>query len=520
VSQSIDARSARRHRFSFRWSELRFSQALGRAHSARRSVERITTHASHLFLVADRVFKLKRAVRYSYLDYSILSARERACRAELDLNRRTAPQLYLGVKAITRRASGGLEFDGDGEAIDWVVEMIRFDREQLFDNLARRGALTAATMRELADEIAAFHAGAEIASSFGGAAEIADVIADNTRHLSSACPPLAREAVAALGSISAAALTRAAKLLDERRGGGKVRRCHGDLHLRNICRFENRPTLFDCIDFSDRIACIDVLFDLAFLLMDLEHRKLRPLGNIVFNRYLDRTDDGGGIAALPLFLSMRAAVRAKVIMDAPAARGDEGAAGEASAYLDLAQSMLTAGSLRLIAVGGLSGSGKSSLAAALAPDFPPAPGARVIRSDVTRKTLFGVAPETRLPQQAYDRAANDKVYETVGEEAAAILASGYTAIVDAVFLAPEERAAIEQVAARAGAPFLGLWLTAPREVMAGRLDSRRGDASDADRAIMERQAAIDPGPLHWRRLDAAKDLATLAREATASLATR
>jgi aminoglycoside phosphotransferase family enzyme/predicted kinase len=485
----------------------------GNRHAAAdRSAQRITTHASHLFLLADRVFKLKRAVRYSYLDYSSLAARERACRAEFELNRRTAPALYRAVRAITRRNDGGLEFDGAGSVVDWVVEMVRFDQGLLFDCLAREGGLTATMMRSLADEIAAFHAKAEIAPSFGGAAEIADVITDNAQHLEAACPPLTRHAVTGLRSASEAALTHVAALLESRRRLGKVRRCHGDLHLRNICLFEDRPTLFDCVDFSDRIACIDVLFDLAFLLMDLEHRDLRRLGNILFNRYLDRADESGGIRALPLFLSVRAAVRAKVAIDAGR---QEAQATEARAYLDLAESLLSGSPPRLIAVGGLSGTGKSTLAAALAPDFLPAPGARVIRTDVLRKRLFGVAPEARLPQDAYDRAATIKVYDALFAEAATILASGYTAIADAVFLAPGERAAIEAVAARMGIPFTGLWLTAPPEILANRLDRRRGDASDADRAIMEMQLTIDPGQIGWRQIDAAQDAVTAARAALA-----
>jgi uncharacterized protein len=479
---------------------------------AGRPVERITTHASHLFLVGDRAYKLKRAVRYSYLDYSTLAVRERACRAEFELNRRTAPKLYRAVKAITRSSDGRLEFDGIGTVADWIVEMIRFDQEELFDRLAQGNRLTAPLMRALADGIAEFHAKAGLAPSFGGAGEIADVIADNARHLSTACPPLDRDAVAKLGSESEAALARVAALLDRRRDTGKVRRCHGDLHLRNICLFENHPTLFDCIDFSDRIACIDVLFDFAFLLMDLEHWKLRPLGNIVFNRYLDRSDERDGIAALPLFLSVRAAVRAKVAMDANPSHQDVDAAKEARAYLDLARSLLEPRPPRLVAVGGLSGTGKSTLAAALAPRFAPAPGARVIRSDVLRKKIFGVAPERRPPPNAYGRDVNDKVYAALYEEAARTVAAGFTAIVDAVFLAPEERAAIEEVAARAGMPFRGLWLTAPREILAARLDARRGDASDADRSIMERQAAIGPGPLAWHRLDAAQDSSALVRD--------
>ena len=262
--------------------------------------ERIDTHASIVFLIGDRVFKLKRAICFSFLDYSTATARERFCRAELALNRRTAPDLYLAVRAITRNSEGTLEWDGEGPALDWVVEMRRFDQHALFDRLATAGRLTPELMVDLADEIAAFHAEAESVASYGGREGIAEVVVDNHQNFVSACPPLDISAVRALQSASEAALDKVGGLLDVRRAEGRVRRCHGDLHLRNICLFNGRPTLFDCIEFSDPIACIDVLYDLAFLLMDLEHRGLRRLGNIVFNRYLDRADEVSGLAALQL----------------------------------------------------------------------------------------------------------------------------------------------------------------------------------------------------------------------------
>ncbi|HKT18489.1 MAG TPA: phosphotransferase, partial [Stellaceae bacterium] len=278
--------------------------------------QRVDTHISHVFLTGDRVFKLKRAVRFSFVDYSSLAARERFCRAELALNRRTAPGLYRAVRAITRRPDGALEWDGAGPAVDFVVEMRRFDERDLFDRMAREGRLDRALVVKLADAIAAFHAAAEPAPAFGGSASLREVVADNHRYLAAGAPPLDRGTVDALLAASQVALGRVGALLDARRAEGKVKRCHGDLHLRNICLFEGGPTLFDCIEFSDDIACIDVLYDIAFLLMDLEHRGLRPLGNAVFNRYLDRAPDEAGLEALPLMLSIRAGIRAKVAVAA------------------------------------------------------------------------------------------------------------------------------------------------------------------------------------------------------------
>jgi uncharacterized protein len=275
------------------------------------AIEQIVTHISHIFLVGERAYKLKRAVRFSYLDYSTLERRERFCRAELLLNRRTAPGLYLRVRAITRRADGGLAWDGDGAAVEWLVEMRRFREEELFDRMAAAHRLTVPMMRELADAIAAFHGNAEVTPDHGGSVALEHTIAINHENLVLAAPPLDRESIDRLLGASQNHLGRLPALLDARRSAGKVRRCHGDLHLRNVCLHDGAPTLFDCIEFSDEFACIDVLYDLAFLLMDLIQRGLAEHANLVFNRYLDRTGESGGLPALPLFLSARAAVRAR-----------------------------------------------------------------------------------------------------------------------------------------------------------------------------------------------------------------
>jgi uncharacterized protein len=464
---------------------------------------RIDTHISIVFLIGDRVFKMKRAVKLSFLDYSMLTARERFCRAEFDFNRRTAPALYRRVRRLTRAPDGGIEWDGAGALIEPVLEMARFGDDALFDQLAAAGRLTPALMVRLGDILTEFHAAAEPTPAFGGSVGIAAVIADNHANFMNGCPPLERGAVAALREAAERALARHGSLLDARRAQGKVRRCHGDLHLRNICLFAGAPTLFDCIEFSDEIACIDTLFDFAFLLMDIEHRGLRGLGNILFNRYLDRTDEMAGLAVLPLFMSVRAGIRAKVAIAALKVQSD--AAAQASAYLDLAARLLQPSSPRLIAMGGLSGSGKSTVASGLAPEFAPAPGARHIRSDVLRKSLMKVAPETRLPPSAYTDEVSQRVYRVAREQAAAALAAGYSAVVDATFIDAGERAAVAEIAARARVPFTALWLTAPDRVLLDRVAQRRGDSSDADRAVLAQQLRADLGAMTWRTVDVSGD---------------
>jgi aminoglycoside phosphotransferase family enzyme/predicted kinase len=482
--------------------------------------QRIDTHSAIVILSGDRVFKLKRAVKLSFLDYSTLEQRVACCQAEYDLNRRAAPDLYRGVRRITRterRAleGDGLEWDGRGALVEPVLEMTRFDDEALFDRLATAGKLTPAVMVQLGDIIAAFHAGAEETPRFGGRRGIADVIADNRDNVLQGCPPLDRARMEQLTADSNKVLARYADLLDRRQAQGKVRRCHGDLHLRNICLFNDVPTLFDCIDFNDDIACIDTLFDLAFLLMDLDYRKLRPLGNVVFNRYIDRTGEDAALGVLPLLMSVRAGIRAKVGVASLKLHPE--AAAEAKAYLDLAGELLAPGTPRLVAIGGLSGSGKSTVAARLAGDFAPAPGARHIRSDVVRKILMGVAPETKLPASAYRGEVSDRVHGRIREQAAAALEAGYSAIVDATWMAPAERASIAGVARQAGISFTGLWLTAPQAVLEERVSRRKGDASDADRRVLLDQLKADLGPMDWASVDVSGDPAAALAAARAAL---
>ncbi len=368
------------------------------AYGAAGVVQRIDTHVSALFLADERAYKLKRAVRLPFLDFSTLAAREAACRAELAVNRRTAPTLYLGLAAVVRRADGGLALAGEddpGPVVDWLVVMRRFGQDGLFDRLAPAGAIPREEAEALADGIAAFHEAAPPRPGWGGAAGLARTLESNHACFldHAAEGTFGYDAVRDLMAQSRASLAAQAALLDRRRDQGLVRHCHGDLHLGNICRFEGRPLLFDAIEFNEEFAFIDVLYDLAFLLMDLWARGLRDLASWIFNRYLENRPDLEGLAALPLMLSMRAAIRAHI--SAEMARGAAAAEAEAlraraHRYFSLARRFLAPPPPRLVAVGGFSGSGKSRLARDLAPLLGAAPGAVVLRTDVIRKRLAGV----------------------------------------------------------------------------------------------------------------------------------
>ena len=489
------------------------------------AVERIETHASMVFLAGPRAWKLKRAVKYDYLDFSTVERRRAMCEAEVRINRRTAPAIYRGVVAVTREPSGSLALGGSGTPVDWLVEMTRFDQEQLFDRLAARGALDVTLMRLLATAIARLHESAERRPGHGGAAGTRWVIDGNAAGF-------AEQGTDILDQAACADLTRAAReelesrrgLLESRRDDGLVRQCHGDLHLRNIVLLDGHPTLFDAIEFNDEIACIDVLYDLAFLLMDLWRRQLLRQANAVWNEYLATMSDFGGVPLLPLFLSCRAAVRAKTSATAANLHTEPRRKDElqemARDYLAMALRLLHPLPACLIAIGGFSGSGKSTIARALAPRIGSVPGAAVIRSDEIRKQLCGVDPLQRLGAEGYSVDITQQVYSTIAHRAGQVVAGGHAAIVDAVFARPADREAIERVAAAAQVPFAGVWLEAPESLLIARAEQRQLDASDADAAVIRGQLARETGVLTWARIDASRALDDVLRTTVDTLRQR
>lgn len=483
------------------------------------AVEVMETHISVLFLAGDRVFKLKRALRLPYCDFTTPERRLAICEREVTRNRLTAPDHYLGVRHITG-AGDHLCFDGDGPLVDAVVEMRRFDQSQLLDALARRGALDTGLMERLAAAIADFHARAEVRHAGGGTANIEGVLDINEAAfaIGEGLDPVR------IGRLSAAfragVETHRARL-DARERDGRVRLCHGDLHLRNIFRHGEQPVLFDCLEFNDALATIDVGYDLAFLLMDLDHRGLDGFANLVMNRWFDATGDEDALPVLPYFMALRAAVRAHVTAtQVKESGGDADLAERARSYFELAETLLAPPAPVLVAIGGLSGSGKSTVAAALAPHLGGGAGARILASDRLRKALFAVAPETRLPADAYAAAVSERIYATLAAGAEAAAARGACVIADAVFSTPGEREGIAAAAARAGVPFLGVWLDLAPEALRARVATRRGGSSDATIAVLERQFGYDLGRIDWLRLGASPDPGLIAATILRHLAAR
>lgn len=463
-----------------------------------RAENTIETSCARVFLIGGSAFKVKRPVDFGFLDYSTLELRRWSLERELSFNRAAAPDIYREVRCLTRMADGGIEIDGEGEIVEYLLEMRRFDQNGVL--ATQPWAIDDALEDSLGRTVARFHAGSALRPEGGGVSALGYTIRSNANLLRGLAPRLGKQAVERLVHETDIALERLGPLLDGRAAEGFARHCHGDLHLGNILIENGQPILFDCIEFNDTLSDIDVQYDLAFLLMDLDFRRRRDAAGRVLNAYLDeaaRTFGEGlwtGLAALPLMLSVRAAVRTHVW----AYTGDDEAA---RAYLQTALEHLAPRPVSLVAAGGLSGSGKSTFSRVCAPGLGSAPGAVVLRTDEIRKRLWGVPSLQRLPREAYTPEVSAQVYDKLFGDAELCLKAGRSVVLDAVFLKAEERARAEALAERAGVAFQGVWLEAPPEVLRARVAARVNDASDADVAVLENQLTRDTGEITWRKVD-------------------
>ena len=385
------------------------------------TVDIISTHCAHLFLSDGLVVKIKRPVKYTYLDMTRLDDRERFCRRELELNRPLLPSIYLDVLAVVVEPDGSIQFtqsvEGHQHVLEWCLLMKRFEESAVLDNLATAGLLNNDLAQKIGTSVALYHQSLKPLDVSDGDTRIEEVVNElisEMQALADLIPPARVSEFARSGSL---ALQAGRECLVSRSKAGFVRRCHGDLHLRNLVLIDNKPVPFDALEFDERLASTDTLYDLSFVLMDLAHRGLLQQENRVLNEYLlhASAQDMLGLQVLPLFLFCRAGIKAMTI--AQAARLQTGDAGsgkqESLQYLEQAIAYLAPRKPRLVAIGGFSGSGKSTVSSRLPTQIAQSPGAVLIRSDPERKVYFQVAPDEELPDEHYNARNSDIVYERV-----------------------------------------------------------------------------------------------------------
>lgn len=446
----------------------------------------IKTHISLIFLTETHAFKMKRAVTLPFVDFSTLEKRHQACLDELAANAPMAGPIYVGVEPLIALENGRFRIGGEGEIVDWLVVMKRFSPGDEFDELARDGKLNGRLLEETADVIADAHMRAAPVFLAGHATDYRSVVQELKETESAAALRQGLKiATPDLYTQLDREVTRLSGLIEARRKAGKVRRTHGDLHLRNMCLFDGRPTLFDALEFDERLATTDILYDLAYLLMDLDRINFHAEVNLVMNRYWDSAfEDEAALQLLPFFSSLRACVRMAVAVEMEKLE-------EAKLYRHIAQNILTPYKPVVIAIGGLSGVGKSTIARELAAWLPGSFGARWLRSDVIRKqaeTRPDYAPESRA-----------RVYDDMYIRAKAAHSAGTSVIMDATFKDETQR---KMVLSAINAPLTGIWLSAPLETRIARIANRKNDPSDADTAIARAQNEPSHLPDGWVSVDA------------------
>lgn len=455
----------------------------------------LETHISHVFLAGDYAYKLKKPVDFGFLDFTTPAKRRAACDEELHLNRRLAPDIYLAVVPVCHGAHGyRIALDGcdAGETVaEWAVRMRRMPQDGMLDRLATAGRLELAHMVDIARQLAAFHAraarGPEVAK-YGHLACVRVPVEQNFEQTA----PYAGTVVSAercdrLHHAAAGFLDRHGEWFEARVRSGSIVDGHGDLHLRNMCLFEGRVVIFDCIEFNPQLRAGDVMSDVAFLAMDLDHRRLPAHGNRFLNEYLERTRDYAGLLLLDFYQAYRACVRGKVLCFETGLRPQ--AAAEAAEYFALAENYLAPRRGGLLITCGVSGSGKTTLARQVAA----ARGAVMVRSDAVRKHLAGIPLERRGAESGrdlYSAEMTERTYAALLQHGREIVASGRWAVLDAVYGRTLERTAAAALARELGVPFGILYCTAPHEELRRRV-ARRTDAgddiSDATVAVLEAQ---------------------------------
>jgi len=466
-------------------------------HPVTEPIQLIQTHVSYVLLTGDYAYKVKKPVNFGFLDFSTLERRQHFCGEEFRMNQPHAPEIYLEVLPITE-TDDKLVLGGTGQPVEYVLKMCQFPQDTLFIELFEQGKLTEAQMEELGRVVAQFHSKTETNDyilSFGEVEKIREAIDENYQQTQKYIGgPQTQQQFDETKQFTDAFFTQRQDLFAERRDNKSIRECHGDLHLRNICLWHDKIQLFDRIEFNEPFRFVDVMYDVAFAVMDLEARGRKDLGNAFLNTYVEQTGDWEGLQVLPLYLSRQAYVRAKVtsfLLDDPAVPDEakQAARQVASDYYKLAWDYTKINQGQLILMSGLSGSGKTTVARYLARQL----GAIHLRSDAVRKHLAGIPLDQAGGDQLYTSAMSQKTYGRLLELGIKLASQGFPVILDAKYDRQGTRQ--EAIALIQGhqLPVKIIHCTAPEKVLRDRLLSRTGDISDATADLLtQQQATAEP----------------------------
>jgi aminoglycoside phosphotransferase family enzyme/predicted kinase len=451
------------------------------------------THASYVFLTGEYAYKVKKAVDFGFFDYSELQKRKHFCQEEIRLNHPLAPEIYLEVLPIAQQQDT-FKLAEEGEVIEYTLKMRQFPQEMLWSHLFEAGKLTSERLEELGRVVAQFHLNAETNDyirSFGEIAKIREAFDENYRQSEKY---IGRNQTQAkfdqTKHFTDTFFDTETKLFASRREQNWIRECHGDLHLKNICLWEDEVRLFDRIEFNEPFRFVDVMYDVAFAKMDLDARHRSDLGNAFLNTYIEQTGDWEGLQILPLYLTRQAYVRAKVTSfliddpDVPQIQKQK-AATTAANYYDLAWQYTQTNRGKLLIMSGLSGSGKTTVARQLARQWD----AIHIRSDAVRKHLAGISLADRGDDSIYTPEMSRKTYDRLLQLGQLLVNRGFTVILDAKYDRVALRQPVIEWVERQEIPFEILHCSAPMEVLRDRLAARSGDISDATPDLLNRQLA-------------------------------
>ena len=489
-------------------------------HPVADNIELVQTHVSYVLLTGDYAYKLKKSVNFGFLDYSTLEKRKHFLDAEIAMNSAIAPELYLAVLPITQEGEKFI-LNGSGEPVAYTLKMRQFPQENLFINLFEAGKLSIEQMEELGNIVAQFHKNAatnDYISSFGKVEQIRQGVDENYAQTQSYIGRVqTQEQLAATQAYTDKFFAEREDLFNSRIKNNKIKECHGDLHLKNICLWQDKIQLFDRIEFNEPFRFVDVIYDVAFTMMDLEARGKQDFANAFLNTYLEQTGDWEGLPLLPLYLSRQAYVRAKVtsfLLDDPAIPEavKQEASQTAKDYYKQAWEYTQRKSGKLILMSGLSGSGKTTVAKNIARNT----GAIHIRSDAVRKHLAGIPLEATGSDTIYTLEMSQKTYDRLLELGMILAQEGFTVILDAKYDRIEHRQKVIDAIKSHNIPLQIVHCTAPIEVLGDRLKSRSGDISDATADLLTSQQAtaeaftpeeqvyvttIDTSNTNWESID-------------------